>query len=383
MLNRAWHCDKQLKRMKNLKFMKYQKSINLRFWMVVFSLAMCILYFCGCATVPTKTGFPSYNIGGVTYFALIPICDLKNIRCDYDTVTKNISLSKDMHTVNLRIGERLTVVDGCAQNFKYPPQLYNGAVVVSSYFKQEILDTLFRNLPAKTSHIMMIKKVVIDAGHGGKDPGAIGRRGLKEKIVSLDIALRLRQLLINDGVEVAMTRSSDVFIPLEKRVDIANKSGADLFISIHANANRVRSLKGFEVYYVSTTVDDSSRAANAANKANLNFSSSCISNPSSDLKAILWDMIYNYNRAESIELAGSICKTTQQNLDCKILGIKSARFHVLKGTRIPAILIEVGFVSNYSEERFLNNSYYRQRIAEAIRDGVEGYSEDLLSMRAN
>ncbi|MCX5714512.1 MAG: N-acetylmuramoyl-L-alanine amidase, partial [Candidatus Omnitrophica bacterium] len=112
--------------------------------------------------------------------------------------------------------------------------------------------------------LVKIKKVVVDAGHGGYDPGAIGRTGLKEKDVNLDIAKRLSNLLRSEGVKVTLTRSSDTFVSLGKRVRLANDSGADLFVSIHSNASRTRSLCGFETYYVSHGVNDSKRAAYAA-----------------------------------------------------------------------------------------------------------------------
>src|SRR3989338_5556563 len=143
-----------------------------------------------------------------------------------------------------------------------------------------------------------------------------------------------------------MTRSTDKFIPLPRRVDIANNSRADLFVSIHSNANRVRSLNGFEVYYVAPSVNDSNRAMLAAKSAGLNLDSSYFASHSLDLKATLWDMLYTLDRAESIELSRSICRIVHNGLDCRVIGIKGARFYVLKGARMPAVLIEAGFLSN-------------------------------------
>jgi N-acetylmuramoyl-L-alanine amidase len=223
---------------------------------------------------------------------------------------------------------------------------------------------------------------VIDAGHGGEDPGAIGRSGLREKDVTLDIAKRLSKLLKAEGIEVITTRSTDRFVPLSSRVEVANRSKADLFLSIHANANRVKSLNGFEVYYVSSSTDDSKRALIAAQDAPLDLDSSCFADSSLNLKAILWDMIYTNSRAESIELARSICKTIDRNSDTRILGIKGARFYVLKGVRIPAVLIEVGFLSNAGEERMLKNSYSRQKIAENIVEGINDYAQELVLTEA-
>jgi N-acetylmuramoyl-L-alanine amidase len=222
-----------------------------------------------------------------------------------------------------------------------------------------------------------IKKVVIDAGHGGNDPGTIGRTGLKEKDVNLDIVKRLAKLLRDSGVEVVLTRSYDVFVPLAGRVDIANNSRADLFISIHGNANRVRGLNGFEVYYVTpANNNDIKRALAAAKSAAPVIPGSSFDYISADTKTILWDMLYTFNRSESIKLGRSLCRTVNRDLYCKILGVKAANYYVLKGTRMPGVLIETGFLSNRDEERQLKNPYYRQQIVEAIMRGIVNYVSD-------
>jgi N-acetylmuramoyl-L-alanine amidase len=186
-----------------------------------------------------------------------------------------------------------------------------------------------------------------------------------------------------DGIDVVMTRSGDSFIPLERRVAIANDSRADLFISVHSNANRVRSLNGLEVYYISPNVSDSKRALYCAQNAALNLDKSFFaSNPSLNLKAILWDMIHTSNRAESIRLARDVCSAIDNNLNTRVLGIKGAPFYVLKGARMPAILIETGFLSNYQEERLMKNAYYRQQIAESIEQGIQKYVRDFTLMEA-
>ena len=344
-------------------------------------LVFYLLSFAGCATVSTRETKAIYNINGTTYLPLVSLCESMGINWEYDAFSRTVILSKGAHRINLMVGDTLALVDGESQHLKYPVELYQGTPAVPGKFKEQILDVLFKEtyLPAQTSAApLRIKKIVIDAGHGGKDPGAIARSGLREKDVTLDVAKRLSKLLRQQGVEVVMTRSVDRFIPLSSRVDIANSSRADLFLSIHANANRVRSLNGFEIYYVSPTVDDVGRALSAAREAKLDFNG--IS--SLNLKATLWDMIYTSNRAESVELSRHICRMTKNTLDTNILGIKGARFYVLKGTRMPAILIEIGFLSNYSEERMLRNSYYRQKIAECIVSGVKSYAQDFTLARA-
>ncbi len=346
---------------------------------------LVILFYAGCATAPSRQGLPSYSLNGTSYFPLVSLCDIRGIQWEYDTFSRTIELSKDAHRVQLRVGDTLALVDGAPKYLRYPVDLHQGTVVAPFRFKEQVLDILFREKKVYTEPVCLItpiRKVVIDPGHGGKDPGAIGRTGLREKDVNLDIAKRLGQLFKKDGIEVVYTRTTDKFITLPARVDIANSSKADLFLSIHSNANRVRSLKGFEVYYVSPTVNDAQRALSAAKVGRLDFDRNCALRPSLDLKATIWDMVLTHNRAEAISLAGSICKSINHNLDVEVLGVKGARFYVLKGTRMPAILIEVGFVSNASEERFLKNYYYREKLAESIREGVLNYGRELALTKA-
>ena len=215
--------------------------------------------------------------------------------------------------------------------------------------------------------------MVVDAGHGGHDPGAIGRTGLREKDVNLDIAKRLSSLLRTRGIDVVMTRPIDTFISLEKRADIANRANADLFISVHSNSARTSGLNGFEVYYVSEKMNDVSRALAAAKTASLDFSPGSFYNSSLDLKVTLWDILYTQNRAESIVLAQNICQEANRGIGVKILGVKGARFSVLRGTRIPGVLVEVGFLSHPTEERRLRNGFYRQQVAEALCSGIINY----------
>jgi N-acetylmuramoyl-L-alanine amidase len=360
---------------------------NLFFWAGIIFLTTVLLN--GCATAPVRGlyNIPVYKIGGVSYVPLISLCQQRGINWEYDTFTRNVILNKDLHRINLRVGETMVLVDGKAQDLAAPVDIYRGTVVVPLKFKERYLDTLFREIKPAYGRLprvpLRIKRIVIDAGHGGNDPGAIGRTGLREKDINLDIAKRLAKLLADQGLAVTMTRSRDAFVSLERRVDIANGSNAQLFISLHANANRVRGLNGFEVYYVSPNINDSRRALTAARNLKLDLDKSCFGSDNTDLRATLWDMIYTSNRAESVTLASSICRSINRELDTKILGIKGANFYVLKGVRIPAVLVEIGFLSNLREERMLKNSYYRQQVTEAIAAGINNYARDYTIMEAS
>ena len=308
-----------------------------------------ILLISGCATVPMGENIPTYSIGGITYYPLVSLCDLRGVPMQYDTLLRSAYLIKDAKSVNLRIGDSLVLVNNNVMHLNSPVDIYQGTIVVPRQFKEQVFDILFKQSTLVHRRAgagkIRLSKVVIDAGHGGNDPGAIGRNGLREKDVNLDIAKRLSSLFKGEGTQTILTRSRDNFVPLSSRVNIANRSGADLFISIHSNANRSRSLSGFEVYYVAPSVSDSKRAALTARSAALNLKEAVFASNSADLKAIIWDMIYTNSRAESIELSRSLCRVMDSSIDANILGVKSARFQVLKGVRMPGILVEVGFVS--------------------------------------
>jgi N-acetylmuramoyl-L-alanine amidase len=345
--------------------------------MIFFCLSLSI---CGCATVPKHTGVPSYTIDGASYLSLSALCDLKGIRYEYDALTRTVELKKLGHLICLRIGDGTVYVDGSMKKLNHPVDLYAGSIVVPNKFRQQVLDMVFKDEPVFISvkpSFFKIKKVIIDAGHGGKDPGAIGRTGLKEKEVTLDIAKMLKKLMETQGIEVMMTRSTDRFVPLSERVTMTNNSKADLFVSIHANANPVKSLNGFEVYYVSPKSSDSQRALSAAKTEELNLDRSCFASSNIELKAILWDMVNNYNKSESIILSKTICQTIGRNLDTRVIGSKGANFCVLRGSCIPAVLIEVGFLSNLNEEKLLYETEHRKRLAECIRDGIREYAKEL------
>jgi len=337
-----------------------------------------IFFLSGCSTVPTGESIATYDVNGIDYISLVNLCNVKGIGWDYDIFARTISLTKDAHKIDLMLGDTLILVDGRPSHIAYPVDVSQGMVVLPYSFKEQVFDSLFREYYPERKLIrkaLKIKKVVIDAGHGGEDPGALGRGGLKEKDVNLDVARRLSNILRADGVEVVMTRSSDRFISLLGRVSISNSANADLFISIHSNANRIRSMNGFEVYYVAPSVDDSKRAYNSARSVPIKVKHFEMASNSLALKAIIWDMIYTSNQAESIALSRSICRSMDDNSDSRIIGIKGARFAVLKGTRMPAVLVETGFVSNREEERLLKNSYYRQKLAENIAEGIRDFAE--------
>jgi N-acetylmuramoyl-L-alanine amidase len=224
---------------------------------------------------------------------------------------------------------------------------------------------------------LKIKTIAIDAGHGGHDPGAIGRSGLKEKNITLDVAKRLAALVKERlGCTVVMTRNTDVFIPLEQRPFIAKSKGADLFVSIHVNANRKRQARGVETYIQSLRASDREAMATAARENAM--STKKLSELKSELDRIFADLTRDDKLEESLQLAhavqGSLVDTMKPVQGHVVnLGVKRAFFYVLINTEMPSILAEVGFISNPEEEKLLKKDSYRQAVAEALYQGVKRY----------
>ena len=224
----------------------------------------------------------------------------------------------------------------------------------------------------KTPVISKIRRIVVDPGHGGHDPGAVGARGLQEKDVVLAIGLKLRDLFKEElGLDVVMTRSTDIFIPLEERTAIANKVGADLFLSVHANAAPNRNAAGIETYYLNLAKTD--KVAQLAAKENGTSLEKV-----SVLQAILFDLMANYKLNDSAHLADEVQKFLHKKIrtgysDVKNLGVKQGPFYVLVGASMPSILVETAFLSNVTEEARLNDPAYQTLAAEGIFDGVRSY----------
>ena len=228
---------------------------------------------------------------------------------------------------------------------------------------------------------LKIKKIIIDPGHGGKDPGAIGMRGLKEKDVVLKVAKRLKEKLVSKGYKVLMTRDRDVFIPLEERTAFANTREADLFVSIHVNASPNRRVHGIETYYLNLAKDE--EAMRVASREN------AISNKKmGDLQFILHDLMQTSKVKESSKLAGFIQGSLAGQLSRKHsnilnLGVKQAPFYVLIGAHMPSVLVETSFISNPADEKRLKKKGYLDNISEGILRGIERYIKHMNSVALN
>ena len=223
-----------------------------------------------------------------------------------------------------------------------------------------------------------IRKIVLDPGHGGKDPGAIGAGGMAEKDIVLAVAKKLERKLKQEmGVEVILTRRDDRFIPLEDRTAIANAEAADLFVSLHMNASPNGEARGLETYYLDNTNDEGSlRLAareNGTSRRNV-----------SDLQFILSDMTQNMKLEDSITLAHHLQHSLVNGMstrfaDVKDLGVKKALFYVLVGARMPSVLVEMFFITNQTEGRAMSQETYQNAVVDALYDGILKYKENNLA----
>ncbi len=221
-----------------------------------------------------------------------------------------------------------------------------------------------------------VKKIVIDPGHGGKDPGAIGRYwNTHEKDIVLKIAKKLKRILTERlDIEVVLTREKDEFISLLQRTEIANKEDADLFISIHCNASKDIKANGTSVFFLSSARTDEERAVAALENAAIRYEGGeDVKKQYTELDFILSDLAQNEFLIESSELATMIEANIITSVFTRDRGVRQADFYVLRGVFMPAVLVETAFISNKKEEKKLRSDKFQQAIAEAIYNGIKRF----------
>ncbi len=302
----------------------------------------------------------------------------QNYVYSWDPVAKNVVLEGAGGNFRFHVGSEYYLNNGRLERMQGTAQFLDDSVLAPAAAPVFLRSRVASSVPAaalpQASHF--IRKVVLDAGHGGKDTGAVSPNGLREKRVVLEIVRKVKKGLEAAGIEVVMTRSADVFIPLSERAHIANKSGAELFVSIHANASTSRSLDGFEVYTLSEATDDQALAVERAENSVIRFEPTARAALSEDLEAILWDLKETQNRKESIRMASHITDQVSGSVAVAARRQRSANFYVLKWTECPAVLVELAYLSNRADERKLRNAEYKNGIAEAIVRGLLQYKQE-------
>lgn len=217
--------------------------------------------------------------------------------------------------------------------------------------------------------------VVIDPGHGGKDPGALSKFGIREKKLVLSLSKKLAVVLRKKmNAQVFLTRPDDRFITLAHRNRVANQKQCDLFLSLHANAARNPKADGLEIYYLNKATDKASqKLARRENEG--------APKPEKELEAIVSDLIQTASTEESSELAGRVQKSfvrhLQKKYDIQDIHVKTALFYVLVGAKCPSLLVETGFITNKKEARRLKSDSYQRALVSALAEGIENYWNDL------
>jgi len=337
------------------------------------------------------------DFAGTSYVSLVQISELLNGHLRWAPVSKTVDLSVHNETIRFPYNSKRVWISGRLHRLAHPTvKNEDGFWVPLSFFASpDFFRTTRAKLawppapvpnspahplarsPAPAPNLQRsIRRIVIDPGHGGKDPGAVGPHGIEEKTMNLQIAQRLADILRDRyQYEVLLTRTDDSFIPLERRAALANSQNADLFISIHCNASLSSKLKGFEVYFLSEHASDPHADAVARfENAPLALEGKPVPSPG-QVAAVLRSLVKTANINEASALGSLIDHHVGTRLSEPSLGVKQAAFYVLRGAEMPAVLVETAFLTNAKEEKLLQDESFRGKFVDGIAAGVAAYDE--------
>lgn len=268
-------------------------------------------------------------------------------------------------------------------NFYYPIIYVEGEYSLPEHFLQEVFPQIFPASAEFDDEFLILNKrnkssikvIVLDPGHGGKDPGAERAHGLQEKHIVLSIAKKLRERIKQElNVDVLLTREDDSFVSLKERTAFANANEADLFISIHTNAAENKKAHGIEVYYLSEAKNDESRAAQALeNSVVEEFEGEEALQDYTQADYVISDLIQSAQLIESINLAYKFQNNLILESEARDRGVKSANFFVLRGAFMPSVLVELGFISNKDEGKKLNSDEHQDKLVESMFYGIKSF----------
>ena len=248
-------------------------------------------------------------------------------------------------------------------------------ILVSIKTKKDLSTDITNNLEREKRR-WRIDRIIIDPGHGGKDPGAVGKYGTKEKDVVLAISHYLKELLEDElGIEVLMTREDDRFLELSQRTEFANRNQAKLFISIHANSNRSRRVNGVSTYFLGPENTEEAREVASLENSVIKLENESRYVDLSQENYILSAMAQNIYNKESQDLADIVQREISRECNLRDIGVKQAGFYVLWGASMPNILIETAFISNIKEEKLLRSSSFQKKQASAIYRSIKKFKE--------
>lgn len=363
-------------------------------------------------------GVPVVKIGGKQYVPLHSFIDEFNIENSFDVTFQKGRLYYKSHYVVYKTGYSLLIIDNRIIHLDDPVIRWKGGIYIPADGARIILNSfyyamnagisgsrllLFGSIPDKppvehqeeekiTPHSEARERIgfiILDPGHGGKDPGAIGKGGLQEKGLTLQISRRVEKMLKSrlKGIKVKATRNSDVFIELAERTEIANRElkrgNNGLFVSIHVNASISSKISGFETYFLSQnpTNEEARKTAALENNVIILERNSGGKKKYDDVDQIEALMMTTQIQRESALLAESIQKNLDKNIkEFRSRGVQRADFFVLRGALMPAVLTEVGFVTNAREASFLKRADHQNKISKGISDGIVDFIHEYNKM---
>lgn len=364
----------------------------------VFLISVILCLFCSALLADIRVDFKNskktetiktINVKGIEYFAVSELQAVFNAKSiTEDRIENKINISIYNESINVLQNSSYASFKGILYNFNYNSFYQNESWYLPTTFIKSTLTTLFPTklrynatkgtIEADPVIDSRVKVIVLDPGHGGKDPGAVGATS-KEKDITLDMVYLIKSKLENelDDVKVLLTRSKDEFVSLQARTKYANDQHAHLFISVHCNAALAKTSRGIETFFLSTARTTESRAVEALeNSVVMDYEGGqeAVKNYD-DLQMILADMHQSEQLEESSNLALRIQLALVEGSKAVDRGVKQAGFYVLRGAFMPSVLIELGFITNVEEEKKLLNKDYQNELANSIVQGVKSFKQ--------
>lgn len=332
-----------------------------------------------------------------SYAAALEFLEASGYPYQWNSLTQRLTFRVNEHTIDISTATNLVNLDDIILTLPARPRFLRGVLMLPRSFFDEVMEARLGiavswnrrqesdaspETPTATPRQAAVLRVVaIDPGHGGRDDGATSSNGIKEKDIVLAVALRLAALLeTRAGIQPVLTRTGDDFVPLSQRARIANEASADLFLSIHANAFRERSISGLETYYLNfDPSDEEARAMALAENQAINYEDVAVgfSDNLDDLKVILWDLVRTEHLQESARLAEFIQENLCLAMETRNRGVRQAPFFVLMGAEMPSTLTEIGFLSNPDDAAALSDPGVQDRIARALFEAILRYDAHL------
>lgn len=379
--------------LKNIRSITFKKIFKL-------SLLIIAAFFVTGASADKSVSI--IEINGKSYILLDEMITAFSIEHSFDPVFQKGRLYYKSHYMVYKTGYSCSIIDNSIAGSEHPIIRWNGGVylpvdlavtLLESFYNKEVQHIKKRLIIAKDEHEEIKKPekknipskrekigfIILDAGHGGKDPGAVGKGGVKEKTITLQLSKKVEAILKKrlENTKIKATRSSDRFIELAERAEIANrelkKDTNGIFISIHVNASISSRISGFETYFLSQNPTNEEARKTAALENNVVILENLGSGKKKyeDVDYIEALMMTTQIQKESSLLADSVQKKIDMNIkEFKSRGVHKADFFVLRGALMPAVLVEVGFITHQKEIKLLKTDEYQDKLAEGIVDGV-------------